>query len=120
MYFVKGLVNYIKYVLNKKDRSRFDCLVFVEKNPLKFTKCHLVIHELVVHTTIKIVVVIIMIVLHVAIFQWGGLGFNVLDVDTWLNPSGLYIESFHSSKKLPHGVFWLVHVALMPHPVAYK
>ena len=74
----------------------------------------------VVHTTIKIVVVIIMIVLHVAIFQWGGLGFNVLDVDTWLNPSGLYIESFHSSKKLPHGVFWLVHVALMPHPVAYK
>ena len=52
--------------------------------------------------------------------SWGGLGSNVLDVDTWLNPSSLHVALFQSSKKLPRGASWLVHVASMPHPVAYK
>ena len=50
----------------------------------------------------------------------GGLGSNVLDVDTWLNLRGLHVASFHSSKKLPHVASWSVHVASVPHPVTYK
>ena len=52
--------------------------------------------------------------------SWGSLEFNVLDVDTWLNPSGLHIASFRFSKKLPRGASWLVCVASVPHPIAYK
>ena len=42
-------VNTIILPMFWNDRSWSDCLVFVEKNPLKFTKCHLVIHEHVWH-----------------------------------------------------------------------
>ena len=50
----------------------------------------------------------------------GGLGSNVLDIDMWLNLSGLHFTSFRSSKKLPHGASWLVRVASVPHPVTYE
>jgi len=42
-----------------------------------------------------------------------------------LDPSGqddvgLHIASFRFSKKLPRGASWLVCVASVPHPIAYK
>ena len=43
-----------------------------------------------------------------------GLGFDILDIDMWLNPRSLHVTSFCSSKKLPRGASWLVRVTSMP------
>ena len=61
----------------------------------------------VVHTTIEIIIIII--VLHVTIFyllmsfSHGILGSDVLDIATWLNHNGLQVTSIRSLRKLSRG-----------------
>ena len=45
---------------------------------------------------------------------------NALDVDTWRNLEALLVVLFHSSRRVPCGTFWLVHVVSVSRPVAYK
>ena len=74
-------------------------------------KLNLIYHQLppcpyVVHVTIENFVVIIYILIMV-VSHWlmnfpgasrGGLGSDVLDANMWLNPRGLQVALFHSSK----------------------
>ena len=41
-------------------------------------------------------------------------------IATWLDLSDLGVMLLRSSRRWPHGIFWLVCVASVPHLVAYK
>ena len=50
----------------------------------------------------------------------GNLKLNAPDADTWHDLEALLVVSFRSSRRVPCGTFWLVHVVSVSRLVAYK